>query len=93
MPIGVKDSRDGDRTADVEAELVEFERSGLAVERRIGIVVTRPLVRVEGRVAEVLVSRAVEVFRAALCHDADLAAGGPSVFGIVVRRQDLHFLR
>ena len=92
VPIGVKDSRYGDRTADVKAELVELERSSLAVERRIGIIVTRPLVRVEGRVAEVLVSRAVEILRAALRHDADLAAGRPAVFGIIVCGQDLHFL-
>jgi len=34
----------------------------------------------------------VEVLRAALGHDADLAAGRPAIFGIIVRGQDLDFL-
>src|SRR5689334_10459530 len=35
----------------------------------------------------------MEILGAALRHDANLSTGGPTIFCIVVRRQDLYLLR
>ena len=89
VAVRVELSGDVERPADVVAVLVVVERSGLAVQLRQRRAVARPGVGVQALVAEELVHVGVEVAAAALGHEADLAAGGPSVFGHVARGQDL----
>ncbi len=81
-----------DRTAYIEAVLIESVRRRAARDLRERAVIPRPRVGVQGRVAEVLDQVAVKAPPAALRHEADLARRGAAVLGGVVRGEHLHFL-
>src|SRR6266571_7173730 len=88
--ICVEFFRDIDGAAEVVPKLVVVQgrrRSG----QRVGI--ARPGIRVQGIVAKVVVSRAVELRRARPGDNADLGARGAAVFRRVIRSKNLDFLR
>src|SRR6267378_3852011 len=79
------------RAADVVSELVVVNRSCDAGGPRDRIAL--PRVCIQGCIPDVFIGGAVELLRAALGDDANLAAGGPAVFSGVVGGEDLDFLR
>src|SRR4051812_35517232 len=82
-----------DRAADVIPKLVETEWCGLTIKCRIRIVIARPLISIESRVTEVLISSTVKIAGTALCGDTDLATRSAAILSVVVGSQDLYFLR
>src|SRR5262245_36506478 len=91
-PIRVELAGDEDGAAHIEAELVEAECRWGGRDSRIIALIARPGVGVERRIAEVFNQVAVEVARATLGDEANLAPGRAPIFGGVIGRQDLHFL-
>src|SRR5882762_668719 len=79
------------RAADVVSELVVVNRSCDACGRRDRIAL--PRVCIEDCIPDVFVGGAVELLRAALGDDTNLATGGPAVFSGVVGSEDLDLLR
>src|SRR5204863_1116889 len=76
--------------ADVVAELVVLHRRHKIQPRSL---VAGPGIRIENRVPDILVGRAVELLPAAARNDADLAAGGPPELRRIGGREDLDLLR
>ena len=87
--IGVEFSGNICRPTEIVPELVVMKRS---CELSCRIRIARPGVRIQRIVLKVFISRAVELLRATLGNDADLGAGGSSVFRCVVRSKNLYFL-
>src|SRR5882762_6657851 len=77
--------------ADVVSELVVMNRSCNTAGSRDRIAL--PRVCIKGCIPDVFIGGAVELLRAALGDDANLATGGPAVFSGVVGGEDLDFLR
>src|SRR5207237_1029924 len=74
----------------VVAELVIVDRRGEVLPWSMG---ARPGVRIECGVAQIFVSRPMELLAAASGHDADLSARRAAELGRVVGGEDLNFLR
>src|SRR5262249_20866976 len=85
---GVKFARNEERAADIESELVVVHWCGVFSET-IGVRVTRPSIRVESRVAKILVRSAVKLIRSRFRGEANLRAGRTTIFRGVVRSEDL----
>src|SRR5215469_1562571 len=77
------------RTTEIVSKLVVVEGCHEPGQR---VRIARPGIRVQGVVAQILVSGAVELLRSSLGDDADLSAGGAAVLRCVVRGEDLDFL-
>src|SRR5712672_1124069 len=88
---GIEVVRNVQGTADVVSELVVVDGSSNMRSRRVGVAL--PGIRVKNGIADVFVSRSVELLRSALGSDADLSAGRPAILRSVIRGKNLNFLR
>src|SRR5262249_35077865 len=78
-------------TANVVSELVVVDR--WRSRPREWICIAQPGIRIQIRIAQILVSRGVKLGAAAPSENPDLRAGGAAVFCGIIRRHDLPFLR